>query len=425
MIFCKAKIQTFFQYSTFKNLTMLYLELLKDQLQKQKSDFVKFAETQEIDLDEYLETLREISRLSSLEVELKIENSENIGAIPSNELDLRDSFSVEFGTSWTNHEEARNWAGEILEDRTTFAVDGSQLYAEKETSLPVGAIQIGWFENPHSAEKTYEKNAEFTIISPQKLLENQEEPLKPENLVGQMRFDAEIERAIKFLEKHKGWKERGEKMPVAFYDGTLLLQTALPGTDVEKAMGGKLIELINYSRSTKVPIVGYVDRSFSKDLINLSDSFRNRRTSKKQTLYDATILSANTSKDRRILQKWGDRTCFCYSKRKGLDAFIDEQTGKSIAGFSYLQTTADSNPARIDIPTWVFEEGLFNEITDVVRAECVVGLGYPYILETADVTAVISTQDRQIFLGALQEFATREKLNFSVSRKGASKGRRR
>lgn len=404
---------------------MLYLELLKDQLEKQKSDFVEFAETQSFDLNEYLAALREIGSLPSDDVWEKVEDSKNIGAIPSSELDTVDTFLVEFGTIWTNHEDARNWANEILENRTTFAADGSQLYAEKETSLPVGAIQIGWFENPHSAHKTYEKNADFTIISPQKLLENQDEPLRPENLVGQMRFDAEIDRAKKFLEKHEGWKARGERMPVAFYDGTLLLQTALPRSDVEKAMSSKLIELINCSRSTKVPIVGYVDRSFSKDLINLIDSFRRRETSKRQTLYDATILSAQISNDQRVLKNWGDRTCFCYSKRKGLESFIDEQTGKSIAGFSYLQTTADSNPARIDVPAWVFEEGLFDEIVDVIRAECVIGLGYPYVLETADVTAVISTKDRQVFLGALQEFANREKLNFSVSRKGASKGRRR
>ncbi len=404
---------------------MLYLELLKDQLEKQRDDFKKFAELQGFDLDEYLETLFEISRLSSGEVTQKVNGSENVGAIPSNELDSQDSFSVEFGTSWNNHEDARTWANEILQDRTTFAADGSQLYAEKETSLPVGAIQVGWFENPHNETSPYEKNARFEIISPQKLLENQEEPLKPENLVGQMRFDAEIEKVIEFLEKHKNWRNEGKRMPVAFYDGTLMLQTALPKSDVEAAMTNKLVELINYSNSTKVPVIGYVDRSFSKDLIKMSDAFKNRQTSKKQTLYDATILSANTSNHKRILENWGDRTCFCYSKRHGLNAFIDAETGDSIVGFSYLQTTADSNPARIDVPTWIFEEGLFDEIADVVRAECVVGLGYPYVLETADVTAVITHQDRQVFLGALQEFANREKLNFSVSRKGASKGRRR
>jgi hypothetical protein len=65
------------------------------------------------------------------------------------------------------------------------------------------------------------------------------------------------------------------------------------------------------------------------------------------------------------------------------------------------------------------------ETIDAVRAECVIGLGYPYALETADATAVISARDRELFFRALQEFAKRGKLNFSVSRKDASKGRRR
>ena len=82
-------------------------------------------------------------------------------------------------------------------------------------------------------------------------------------------------------------------------------------------------------------------------------------------------------------------------------------------------------PARIDVPSWIYEEGFLNEVLDTIRAECVIGLGYPYALETADSTAVITSRDREIFLGALQEFANREKLNFSVSRKSTSKGRRR
>ncbi len=75
--------------------------------------------------------------------------------------------------------------------------------------------------------------------------------------------------------------------------------------------------------------------------------------------------------------------------------------------------------------SWIYEENFLDEVLDAVRAECVIGLGYPYALETADATAVISARDREIFLKALQEFASREKLGFTVSRKVASKGRRR
>jgi len=54
-----------------------------------------------------------------------------------------------------------------------------------------------------------------------------------------------------------------------------------------------------------------------------------------------------------------------------------------------------------------------------------VGLGYPYPLETADQTAVITVRDREVFLHALQGFASENELDFRISRKAASKGRRR
>jgi len=60
-----------------------------------------------------------------------------------------------------------------------------------------------------------------------------------------------------------------------------------------------------------------------------------------------------------------------------------------------------------------------------VRAECVVGNGYPYALETADAAAVIGAQDRGRLLQALQTFAEQENLNLRVSRKAMSKARRR
>ncbi len=108
-----------------------------------------------------------------------------------------------------------------------------------------------------------------------------------------------------------------------------------------------------------------------------------------------------------------------------MNAFIDPQTEKSIVGFCYLQTTSDNPPARIDVPSWIYEDGLLNEVLDVIRAECVVGLGYPYALETADQVAVITMRDREIFLQALQGFSVQNNLGFKIARKAASKGRRR
>ena len=153
---------------------------------------MSFSDSQNRDLSAYLKLLREISALTGKEIVAKIEESENVGAIPSTEIDSLDGFSIDFETSWDNHEEARNWADKILKNRTTFAADGSQYYSEKETSLPVGAVQIGSFENPHNAAQSYEKYAELEILTPKELIQSKEEPLKPESKVGEAMFIGEV-----------------------------------------------------------------------------------------------------------------------------------------------------------------------------------------------------------------------------------------
>lgn len=404
---------------------MLYLERIEKQLSEKREDFVRFGATQKQDLTQYLSVLDEISRLSSSEIEKGISTSENVGAIPSAEIDELEKFCIDFDTNWNNHEEARKWAGTILDKRTTFAADGSQYYSEKETSLPVGAVQIGWFENPHDGEELYEKDAELTILSPNDLLKDQEEPIQPDSRVNEARFIGEVRKVGEFLTRKKGWQKRGERMPLAFFDGTLLVSFALPHTQLQKKFIQELINLVRHSRDVKVPFLGYIDRSLSRDLLNLIDAASEKITSRTQTLHDGALLHSEDPDVENVLKNWGDRTPFCYSKRKGLDSFIDVETDRSLVGFTYLQTTGDSLPARVDLPGWIFEAGLLNEVMDVVRAECVIGLGYPYAIETADQTAVISFRDRELLLGALQDFAKENKLNFSVSRKNASKGRRR
>ncbi len=402
---------------------MLYRELLNDQLKNQREDFRRYALEQSTDLEFYFDALKNLEKENFNTLEKNLFAHENAGAIPANEIEINKSFTFSFSEKWQNHEQARKWANEILNNRTTFAADGSQIYAEKDTSLPVGAIQIGWFENPHSTEKSYEKNVSFRILSPKELLEDLDEPMNPETRVGEERFYGEVNKVKDFLIKHRGWQERGERMPLAFFDNTLLVSFSLPQTALQEGFLKAVLNLINLSRDTKVPLVGYVDRSFSRDLIHLLDAFSGKSNDDKKTLYDATVLHAEIKNNFPILKNWGDRTCFCFSRRKGLNMFYTET--ESLVGFVYLQTTADSTPARLDIPAWVYEENLLGEVLDTVRAECVIGLGYPYALETADQTAVITMRDREIFLGALQEFASREKLNFNVSRKNASKGRRR
>lgn len=393
---------------------MLFRELLTNELNKQREEFTRFARSQAGDLDYYVRKLARFGERSFAEIFGILHDCADCGAMPSEEMNLTPDFSLNFRERWQNHEEARRWAFEVLKNRTTFAADGSQIVLEREVSFRVGGIQIGWFENPHDPGKGYEKNARFTIISPEDFGADAESG-RADSYVGERRFTAEIEKIKEFLYKKRDWKANNEPLPVAFYDGTLLLSV----TEFQRNITSQLVELARLSRDCRVPVIGFVDRSYAGDLMTMLDSFAGEKAELVRSLDDVSVLHAST------LKNWGDRTPFCYSRRHGLDAFIDARTGESLVGFVYLQTTSDNPPARLDIPSWIYEEGLLDEVLNTVRAECVIGLGYPYALETADQTAVITVRDREIFLQALQGFAKENNLNLKVSRKAASKGRRR
>ena len=390
---------------------------MQQELDAKSAEFRDFLTGLFDDVGFYSEAMTALETTAYAELEERLGGDANIGAMPSKEVGACTSFAQAFDVSWKNHEQARSWALNVLDGRTTFAADGSQIYAAKKTSVPVAAIQVGWFENPHDETRPYGKGASFEILTPDDLFRGQEDPMNPDIRVEERRYLGEVARIGEFLQERKGWKERGEPMPLAFFDNPLLVPFSQKG--LQSSFLRATVDLVSLSRDCRVPLVGYVDRSFSRDLISLLDHFGGRNGEPASGLYDASLLfRANRS-------AWGRRTCYFYSRRRGLQDFVDPATGVSTVGFCYLQTTADSAPARLDVPSWVYEAGLLEETVDIVRAECVVGLGYPYALESADHAAVISTGDREVFFRALQEFATREKLDFSVSRKDESKQRRR
>jgi hypothetical protein len=399
---------------------MLYRHLLAKALDARRPEFLRFDEMWRARVEDYCERWRTLDTLSSSEVRERAAKSR--GALPSTELDRTGSMVVPFNKRWTTHEEARGWALDVLSERVTFAADGSQLTPGKEVSLPVAVVQVAWFENPHSRTAEYEKRARSEIVSPEELLAATDERVKADTVVDLHRFRLEIEETERFLRKKEGWQERRERTPVALLDGTLLISIALPKTRIQEAYVDALVKLVKLSRETRVPLVGFVDQSYARDLVRLLDALTRRESgSNELSIYDAQFLHAEIERAPPLLERWGARTSFCYSLREG---FQDEQ-GEPLVGFTYLQTTSDGLPARVDVPAWVYEAGLLEDVIDAVRAECVVGLGYPYAIETADAAAVISQRERAEFLRVLQEFAERESLTFGLSRKSSSKVRRR
>jgi hypothetical protein len=405
---------------------MLYRNLLVDALRERREDFMRFDRAWRDDVRDYVGRLRGLDGQTAGRVREVVGAARTPGALPSAELDQSGSFLVPFGKSWRTHEEARRWAIDVLQERVTFAVDGSQLLPGREITLPVAAVQVAWFENPHGRDGKYRKEARFSIVSPVELLEGSADRLSAETVVGLHRFRMETAAMREFLVAKKGWRARGERTPVALFDGTLLMSFALPQTKIQDAYVDALVELVQVSRETQVPLVGFIDQSYARDLVRLLDALdKEQAGARSRALYDAQLLHATIEDETPALPRWGDRTIFYYCLREGLSTrFLDERD-IPLVGFTYLQTTGESAPARLDVPTWIYEAGLLDDVLDTVRAECVGGLGYPYAIETADAAAVITGRDREQFLRAIAEFAERESFSFNVSRKALSKVRRR
>lgn len=361
------------------------------------------------ELDALSHALEALQTMSRAEVEARLAGIACPGAWPTAEHDLYESLVVPFAHGWANHRQAREWALGVLQDVPTLAVDGSQIAPSKDISIPVGVVQVGWFENHHCAEGTYTKDLLIEVLPPDELAEDEGQISGfPDWKINWRRFELEVARLVEYMKDHSS----SDPKPVCFFDGSLLIsfvQHMKP--ERQQLYVDATVHLLHTSEETGVPLIGYVDTSYANDLTamltHLSDTTFIGRVS------DAAML--------RSMMKWGERS------RVHICARDDRVLGKYYEQvcFAYLKTTADNPPARVDFPRWLLETDAHEGVLDIVRAECIVGTGYPYALETADVTAVLSMQDRDYFYALFQQFAEREKLPLRFSRKAVSKRQRR
>ncbi|HEY1404822.1 MAG TPA: DNA double-strand break repair nuclease NurA, partial [Pyrinomonadaceae bacterium] len=322
---------------------MLYRPHLNAELRERREDFVRFEAAWSASIGTYARRLRELGRRTSAEIAdaaaraIEAGAARAAGALPTGELDSAGAFVVPFGERWRSHEEARRWALDVLRERVTCAADGSQILPGREISLPVAAVQAAWFENPHTAngQDSYRKESRFALITPEELLQAEGGAATAADLVGLRRFELEMGALSEFLERRRGWRARGERTPVAFFDGTLLLSTTRTRTqavaeDFSRGYVKAIVEAVKLSRETEVPLVGYIDQSYARDIVRLLDLF-SHDAPPAATVFDARLLSAtNEASARPLFAAWGDRTIFCHCVREGLTADFEDEQGKPL-----------------------------------------------------------------------------------------------
>ena len=333
-----------------------------------------------------------------------------------------------FGRELANHEQARQWA-ECIEGITTLAVDGSQLQPWRDASIPVALIQIGLFANPHAQGRPYMKDVRIEVLSPDEIMEeSQTESKDPgsypysEMQVTLRRHLLEVETLCNQMEQYGQARRAGDPMhsPVAFFDGSLVVSFALtmPSPYRERYIASA-ISLLQTSEQQRVPLIGYIDTSYARDIITMLrrlDAMERQpvlRETKK--IHDSLLWQGHL--------RWGDRSPAMICARG--DILEGYGPYRESVAFCYLQTTSTRPPARLEFPRWMLDDGILEPVLDVVRAEVIAGQGYPYAIEAADAVAVITTQDRAEFYGLFQEFIERQGLKFTFSTKAVSKSRRR
>ncbi len=377
-------------------------------LDSKRQDFTRFNSTIQQDLRRYRQFWQQLTQEPGEEVANALPRG-RVGARPLEPFTAVRKGVVPFGRKWPSREDSLDWVRSHLSGITTFAVDGSQIFPSKDVSLSVALVQIGWFENPHTESGDYHKDVQLEVLTPQDLkTKGLTEPA--DRRVNIRRFEMETQRLVDYMAQCAQ-----PDRTLVFFDGSLVVTFADAfDKDSQDAYVSAMVKLLTASDRYRVPLVGYVDTSSARDLMTLIPHC-SPAIAAVDTLHDAQMLSP--------LMAWGDRTPLLICDREGiLDKYGD--LGDQVA-FTYLQTTRDRPPARLELPRWLWEAGQLETVLNWVRAEVIVGGGYPYAIETADQTAVLQGPDRQLFYRILQDWADREDLNLRFSRKMISKTRRR
>jgi hypothetical protein len=294
-----------------------------------------------------------------------------------------------FPFNWKNRHDAIEWVDSVLSGVAVGAVDGSQIYSDKNYEIPLAVIQTSQILNRHTNDSDYKENTDAQIITPDEF-ESASVYSFGSEYVDARRFALECDSIIQLMKDHD--------KPCVMLDGALILSHInVLNRNIRDTYVRAINRLLDASEKTRTPVIGFIDTTMPRDITLMMHFLFGL---KKGKLSDTHLFS-------HLL--WGERTAafLCdRDDRRGEEArsVLDNYgTFRNKIAFFYMRVSSGL-PARVEFPAWMYEEGMVDKIADIIRAECVIRSNYPDILMRAHEAAVIRMSEHDLFYGMLEDF---------------------
>jgi hypothetical protein len=307
-----------------------------------------------------------------------------------------------FPFNWKNRNDAMKWVDSVLSGVAVGAVDGSQIYSDKNYEMPIAVIQTAGIFNRHTDDMDYNQKTEAAIITPGEFEAASVYSFGSE-FVDARRFSMECDHIIKLMKEH-------EKLYVLLDGALILSHINVLNRNIREIYVKAILRLLETSENTHAPVIGFIDTTMPRDITLMMHFLFGLKKSK---LADTHLFS-------RLL--WGERTaaflCDRDDRRGGESSSVLDNYGRfrnNIALF-YMRL-GNGLPARIEFPAWVYEKGGVDKIADIIRAECVIRGNYPDILMRAHDAAVIRMNEHALFYGMFENFCKAHGIKINKSAK--------
>jgi len=294
-----------------------------------------------------------------------------------------------FSFNWKNRHDAMEWVDSVLSGVPAGAVDGSQIYSDKNYEIPLAVIQTSSVFNMHTKDGDHYQKTEAAIITPSEF-ESASVYSFGKEYVDARRFLMECETIIKLMEQHT-------KLYVLLDGALIISHINVLNRNIREIYTGAMMKLLAASKKTQNPVIGYIDTTMSHDITLMMHFISGL---KKTKLSDTRLFSH---------LKWGERTAsfLCdRDDRRGDEArSVLDNYGefRNDVAFFYIKS-GEGLPARVEFPAWVLEKGEVDKIANIIRAECIIRGNYPDILMRAHEAAVIRMSEHELFYGMFDNF---------------------